>query len=163
MRSALMASALILAATACAPVGPPSVEAIHQGQTIDVVRDEDGNTALVDRTGKGPMLCVWSLYVAAQDVGRQCFPGQDKRLQAELATSIRTTDAFILKNSSSHPTPADLAVRKAVILREVKAQACAGDTLELYRAFQKGGVAALRASTDEMLSIPREPVMNPCV
>jgi hypothetical protein len=117
-----------------------------------------------DHSGKGAVLCAWRLMLAAQAVGRRCFAGQDAAFQAELARSIARTDAFILKNSSARPTPADLARFKARVGEEVDRQRpalCAED--EVYRAFRDAGTAAMRTTTDELLSVPREPVLNPCL
>lgn len=158
-----MMAVLVLGTASCAPTPSPVAE-VAQGRGIDSVRSTDGAVALVDRTGKGAVLCSWSLLVVAQEVGKRCFPGQDEALQAELEISIKKTEAFIQENSSSRPKPSDIAARKAAMVREARGQAlCTADPAQLYRGFKDNGVDALRASTEEMLSTPREPVMNPCV
>ena len=154
-RNLVIATLVSLATPACAPPPAPAPMA-----TVS----QAGSVPPVDGSGKGAVLCAWSLYVVAQEVGRRCHAGEDAAFQDELGRSVARTDAFILRNSSAHPKPADLAARKAMALRETPAAAlCAGTTAELYDQFRRQGAAALRASTDDLLSVPREPVMNPCV
>jgi hypothetical protein len=161
MRQTFIAAVMGLGSLSCA--SPPPAPAPAAAAPIAGFR-LDASAPPVDRRGKGAVLCAWSLYVVAQEVGRRRHAGEDAAFQDELARSVARTDAFILRNSSAHPTPADLAARKALALRETPAAAlCTGTTAELYDQFRKQGAAALRASTDDLLSVPREPVMNPCV
>lgn len=152
------------------PRAPPPASdiQIRREGGVDILSSSDGAVAMVDRTGKGAVLCMWSLYVAAQELGRRCFAGQDPDFQAELARSIARTEDFIVKNSSSPTTLADLQARKASEaagaaddLRPEKL--CKSEWPQLYTNFKSAGAAGLRAGTDELLSVPREPVINPCI
>jgi hypothetical protein len=118
-----------------------------------------------DRSGKGAVLCAWGIYEAARAAGRACFDGQDGPFQAELERSISRIDQFILANSSRHITQAQLDERRRRGLEEVRqaGDICKGAAAQMYVALRTRGAAALGAGTDELLSVPREPVMNPCL
>ena len=125
----------------------------------------NGGVLRVDTTGKGAVLCVWGIYQAARAAGRTCHKGQDQAFQAELDRSLSRTDAFIVRNSRNRVTRADLAKRRTVGLKQLRQQGdlCTGDADRLYRAMLVGGAARLRSQTADLLSIPREPVMAPCL
>ena len=40
---------------------------------------------------------------------------------------------------------------------------CSRDAESMYEALRTAGAAGLRAQVDDLLSIPREPVLNPCL
>jgi hypothetical protein len=153
----LPALAGFIAVLATAPAGA--------APQIDELRSDDGkHVALVDRSGKGAVLCSWSLLVLAQEVGRQCPALRDRTLQPELDRSVGRIEAFILKNSARPPSRADLARwREQVTTYDAPGGLCAGEPGVLYAEVGKGGAAHLRSTTDDLLSVPREPVMNPCL
>lgn len=122
----------------------------------------------MDRSGKGPVLCIWSLEVAAQQVGNRCFAGKDADFQRELARSISRTEAFIVANSSTPTSLATLNARKrAEALKAADSlkpeKLCKSDFVGVYDNLRAKGAAGMRALTDDLLSIPREPVINPCI
>lgn len=132
----------------------------------DALISSGGGVALVDRSGKGAVLCAWSMLAAAKQVGDRCYPGQDQALRKELNRSIERTQAFIVENSSAPVTRADLqSFKSARGPNDSMAPLglCRSDWVELYVRFRDKGAEALTAYTDELLSLPREPVMNPCV
>lgn len=164
MKAALTTAALVLGVASCAPTPASTpVAGIDQWRGVDAARGADRSVALVDRSGKGAVLCTWSLLVTAQEVGRRCFSDQDESFQEELEASINKIEVFIQQNSSSRPSASDIAARKAAMVRRTGGAVCSADLVRLYRSFRDRGADALRASTDDMLSTPREPVMNPCV
>jgi hypothetical protein len=124
-----------------------------------------GGTIQSDRTGKGAVLCVWMIYAEVQATGQTCFKGQDQAFQAELDSSIKRIDAFIIKNSSRPVTQAGLDARKAQGRQQLGAikNLCTSGAAQMYQALRAGGPDKLRASTTDLLSIPREPVTNPCL
>ena len=126
--------------------------------------DAEGNVAETDTTGKGAVMCIWGIYVGLQQIGDTCFAGQDQDFKAQLADSIARTDRFIIANSPERVTQADLEARKQYGRAEaVQFGLCSGDGVQMYRMMRDQGPAALKAGTDELLSIPRKPVMNPCL
>lgn len=145
-----------------------AVTTVAKRNGVDVVQDGSGWEAMVDRSGKGPVLCLWSLYVATQEIGNRCFAGKDREFREELDRSITRTEAFIVANSSTPVTQADLRARKeaeaATAAEHLKPERlCKSEWVQLYENFRSAGAAGLKASTDELLSVPREPVINPCI
>lgn len=125
-----------------------------------------GNQAFqVDNTGKGAVLCIWSIYDAVRLVGRECHPSQDAAFQVELEQSIARIDEFIIANSTRPVSKEQInALRaKGLEMLRLHGNICAGDTERFYQMFRSRGASALREQTTDLLSIPREPVMNPCL
>jgi 16S rRNA C1402 (ribose-2'-O) methylase RsmI len=150
----------------CAPTPAPSTG----DPGYKVVTDSEGrHAAEIDATGKGAVLCAWMLYSAAEQIGETCFKGQDSAYQAELRNSLARIDRFIIANSPERVTQAQLDARRTTSRRENLAAAsrtgglCTGEMRELYTAFRTVGADGLRAGVDDLLSIPRKPVFNPCV
>jgi len=123
------------------------------------------NTVQTDRTGKGAVLCMWGILEAVRAAGRECFKGQDPAFQAELDHSMTRIDRFIIRNSTRPVTQAALEARRVQGLQQLHAYGniCTGDAAKMYGVMRASGAAQLRAGTTELLSIPREPVTNPCL
>lgn len=116
----------------------------------------------VDQSGKGAVLCVWMLTSLVREASRRCdLPDRSRELDRELDNSIERIEAFIMANASSPPKDIRKA-RKAMIADQTGRDFCKYIP-ELYSAHQAQGAAALREGIDELLSVPREPLMNPCV
>jgi hypothetical protein len=124
------------------------------------------NVVQIDRTGKGAVLCAWGIYESIRVIGRECHQGQDVAFRTELDQSLARIDDFIMKNSRQSPiTKADLNARRMEGLKQLHASGniCMGDGEKMYVMFRTRGAPALRAQTTDLLSVPREPVMNPCL
>jgi hypothetical protein len=81
--------------------------------------------------------------------------------------AIVAMDDFILANSSLHPTKAMLEAfkRDAVApdlssVRQLGPQICKGSIIE---GFRRPSPEQIQATVKELLAVPREPVMNPCL
>jgi hypothetical protein len=118
-----------------------------------------------DMTGKGAVLCTLAILEAVKVAAGQCFQGQDPDLQTELDDSLKRIDEFVIRNSVPPTTQANLDARSAEGRKQLEASGkiCTGDAAKLYGAFRRRGAVALRATTTDLLSIPREPVINPCL
>ena len=161
-----MATFTLMPGRAAAPItSPQSKGSTITRNGIETTRNEDGSVLEVDVTGKGAVLCLWGLYEAVQAVAQGCHRGEDVALRAEVDRSVARTDQFILDNSNGQVTRADLAIRKAQGLAELTSQhpLCGGEAEKLYTAFRTAGPEALRRGTDDLLSVPRKPVMAPCL
>jgi hypothetical protein len=82
--------------------------------------------------------------------------------------AIAAIDEFILANSSLHPTRLMLEdfKRRAVESdrgSSTRQQYCEGRNAELIESIRNLGPDRVRNEVKELLSIPREPVMNPCL
>lgn len=131
---------------------------------IETLRSGD-RTIQTDVTGKGAVLCSWGILEAIRAAGRECFKGQDAEFQAELDDSLSRIDQFIIRNSSRPVTQAGLDIRRAQALKQLHSigNICTGDAAKMYEGLRARGASQLHASTTELLSIPREPVINPCL
>jgi len=76
----------------------------------------------MDRSDHGAVLCIWQIFIEMRQGLNICAPGQTSSVRAELDRSIAATNAFIVRNS---PTPVTLAEVEARV-RAFDAQADAG-------------------------------------
>ena len=120
-----------------------------------------------DKSGKGAVLCVWSIYLSVQAKTSAC--GLPRRPTDDaMDEAIAAMDEFILSNSSLHPTREMLEdfKRKAVApdismaRRNGIEKVCESADLERFRSISP---EKIRTSAKELLAVPREPVMNPCL
>jgi hypothetical protein len=171
----LMALALIVAVGACSgdtppeavvPVPPavasddPSAEHLPGGITTHY---SETDNVEVDESGHGAVLCAWSIYVGILYVGKTCFP-DDKETHSLLSGEITRIDRFIMKNS---PTTREQIERAKAEMPYFDKPAKCGDGRDAWlQALFKGYGAdpqSLRAEVDDLLSVPRKPVMSPCL
>lgn len=124
----------------------------------------------VDNTGKGAVLCTWSMLVAAANAARECG-WEDK---PALAEAIGRIDAFIIVNSPEPITQEQLDARKAADADQGYETAAGRASIcehtagshsfgEMLWSIHSTSPDQLAALTSDLLSIPREPVMNPCL
>jgi hypothetical protein len=118
----------------------------------------------VDKSGKGAVLCAWSIYLAVQARTVTCGWARQPADDA-IDEAIAATDDFILANSSHHPTRPmleDFKRRAAESERDnlTHQQYCESRDVEFIRSL---GPDQIREGVKALLSIPREPVMNPCL
>jgi hypothetical protein len=168
--------ALVICIAACSGDAPPqaaaqgadaktNVDALpgeHLSGGITVLRNER-ETVEIDESGHGAVLCTWSIYLSIQYVGKTCFPGETET-QSLLAGEIDRIDRFIMENGPA--TREQVGQRKARILAgSAKLQCGNDDSKWLEDAFRavKTNPAGLHAGVDDLLSVPRRPVMNPCL
>lgn len=116
---------------------------------------------------KGAVLCSWGIYLAVQAQTAICAlprrPSDDAIDQA-----VAAIDDFIIANSSLHPTRAMLddfkrraaESNRASMQRAGLDKACGRSDIELFR---KQSPERIAASVKDLLAVPREPVMNPCL
>ena len=119
-----------------------------------------------DRSGKGAVTCAWEILLAAEAAGDSCPATHDGKFDADLKALIARVDDFIMRNSGKPVTPLDLQARRALAIQRLGPAGvgiCKGGAFDLYRRLQASGVDHLRSWIDDLLSIPREPVMNPCL
>lgn len=160
-------AALLIAAAGPASASPAlGAATVHRnaGPGYDEIVAADGSTARSDNTGKGAVMCLWGVLEAARVAGDACAGNEDAAFRTDLARAIAQVDAFILKNSSVPVTPAQLEARRAAGAAQVRRSGpvCTGGAHAFYESLKTRGAPALRASTQDALSVPREPVMNPC-
>ncbi|MCP4381866.1 MAG: hypothetical protein GY798_10735 [Hyphomicrobiales bacterium] len=154
----------------------------------DRVRGEDADSSAGDGevmvlgprqferdTNGGAVLCAWSIYLAVQTVTSACRlpPGP---VDDAIDEAIVAMDDFILAHSSLHPTRSMLdnfkgelaASRFPAVEWELDGKGlprlCSSDgreqIVDQVRSMQPDNI---RARVAELLAVPREPVMNPCL
>jgi hypothetical protein len=141
-----------------------------QPQEAVSTRHVGGAEIKFDNTGKGAVLCTWSMLVAAANAAQKCGWGEN----LALGEAIGQIDAFIIANSLEPVTQEQLSARKAADsglgyeTAAGRASMCEytagshsfGEMLWRIHASEPEQLAAL---TSDLLSVPREPVMNPCL
>jgi hypothetical protein len=117
-----------------------------------------------DRSGKGAVLCIWSIYLSVQAGTKACQLPR-RPVDDAIDSAISKIDDFIMANSSLHPVRAALEdfKRRATERFQTNKGYCEGPSLENFEAFRRMSPEAVQKSVTELLEVPREPVMNPCV
>ena len=120
-----------------------------------------------DKTQDGAVLCIWGFWLETEALAKACgaprLPVDDA-----LDRAIAAADVFILANSSLHPTREALeefkrnaAARAVGIARKIGFdKACLGIRMGPIR--NQTTPEQVKQQQDKLLSVPREPVMNPC-
>lgn len=128
-----------------------------------------------DETGKGAVLCLYEIYQGIQQYVRMC--GWERTdSDVALDRGVAAMEDFIRKNST---IPSTLEWMERVKQRNIEAagrataeeisQRCSDDLTTINYSFRMTNDLRSRSATeidahfDDMLSIPREPVMNPCL
>jgi hypothetical protein len=148
---------------------PPNGVVISEGP--------DGRVGM-DMSGHGAVLCVWRIYLAVAVYWDTCFPDEDREARQELAKGIEAINAFILANSVPPVSKADLDARIArdreqllALPKEKIDHAClarpedgdAGTLAAMRSRMRSIPPEEFRAGIADLLSVPRPPVMNPCL
>jgi hypothetical protein len=157
--------------------GDPTREIrVSSGVAYTQVR-HDGKLAYVmesDFSGRGAVACFYSIYLAVEAVGAVCGPSQNGA--SDLGAQLARIERFIVANEPQRGALSGKAIAEARIAA-FKAQAVATVPAAAAKsAFCQGpqakfllGLAAqtdaakLKANVDNLLSVPRPAVMNPCL
>ncbi|WEK41328.1 MAG: hypothetical protein P0Y50_06885 [Candidatus Brevundimonas colombiensis] len=125
---------------------------------------QDGWTVQTDVSGKGAVLCAWTLYDTMAIIGETCHRNRDAALREELRDGVGRIENFIMANSRTPVSRQGLDDARRQRRAELDRGLCRQrDAVEMYRALREQGPEAVRSNIDDLLSIPREPVMNPCL
>jgi hypothetical protein len=154
----------VAASSAAEPAGADGGAHVvrNAGPGYDRFYNADGSFTDSDNTGKGAVLCFMAITEELRAIGNECLKGERPAVQAELTRALERIDHFISANSANHPTLAQLDAARAARLRHLSPDACKGAGVAMYRKIGDDP-ANVRKSVDDLLSIPREPVMNPCL
>jgi hypothetical protein len=132
-----------------------------------------------DHSGKGAVLCDWEIAIGVRNAIDVCFPEEFAELRAELSITINAINEFIVANNPSPITKAELEARVAQRLAKSRSAAAAdprpvSESLHcqyMRRSFilpmdenlKKTSPDERRRALADFLSVPRVPVMNPCL
>jgi hypothetical protein len=124
----------------------------------------------IDQTGLGAVLCAWTIYVDVMLAAEACFPDSHAEIRKHLVEGVDAMNDFIVANNPDPVKKADLenqiAKRRAEKFSRLPASVIGTQQCPLsdfVRNFEKGTPEEWRASISKMLSVPRPPVMNPCL
>lgn len=132
-------------------------------------------TVGVDESGHGAVMCTWAIYVQIKTSVDLCGSAQAPQLGSELDEAIAKLNDFIAANSLV-PTTVQ-AVAAAVTAEENKAKAAVAklgeggfaktcsnpDIKQMISATARMSHAEWQKTVSDLISIPRPPVMNPCL
>jgi|SRR5579871_3024547 len=117
-----------------------------------------------DKSGKGAVLCVWSIYLSLQAAAKTCQMPR-RPVDDAIDQAIIQMDDFIIANSSLHPTRAALEdfKRRAAAQAQSQKGFCEGPAIRDFDVFRRMTPEQVQKSIADLLAAPREPVMNPCL
>jgi hypothetical protein len=123
-----------------------------------------------DVSGHGPVQCYWEIYVAMRVHAALCSPGEDPKLEADLDLALDRINDFIVENSLVPITKPQLM--DAILKRKQRAlgqsqadrrKQCDAEDAGGFTGFVKGTMADRDKWINDLLSVKRPPVMNPCM
>jgi len=124
-----------------------------------------------DSSGKGAVLCTWFIIVDVRNAIDACFPSEFGDLRVNLTGAIDKTNDFIVANSPTPVTKEELNQVIAKRLAEASAQVAMGGSATGCKSRRDQFIEPMaRQSRDDFhrwladfLSVPRKPLMNPCL
>jgi hypothetical protein len=131
----------------------------------------------MDNSGHGAVMCIWGIYTglrASLDICPSDNP-DDEKLKTALDEAINRINAFIVANSVPPITEATLEdqVNTQVLKTRTKAGSMSKDELtkkcatsdvgKMLDKLRSSPREQLKANVDDLLSVPRLPVINPCL
>ncbi len=143
------------------------------GETNGVEYLKSGNmVAGFDRSGHGAVLCSWQINYSIMLGLKICDPDRHRQLQDDLAKSEDAINDFIVQNSPTPVTKEQLEKRisdaeskfRAELQKAGGADKCTlGDMGPMVMSMEQVSSRARLKGVADLLSVPRPPVMNPCL
>ena len=133
------------------PAAPQASAASTQksAETADVAEDKHG-----------AVLCAYWIYLDVQAIGERCFPN-DQRFQSTLAAEIPRIEKFIMDNAPA--TSEQVGQMRARMRADAVGATCGSSDLAGMYVAMRNREGELHKSVDDLLSVPRKPVLNPCL
>lgn len=126
-----------------------------------VRRNGKTQTAGVDQSGHGAVLCSWEIYVTLGAALEICPEYRNESLKISLANAVDRINDFIVANSIFPISKAELE-KRAAAKREVRL--CRSRTVAgMLESVGSVSHDKLMRGVADLLSVPRPPVMNPCL
>jgi hypothetical protein len=128
-----------------------------------------------DHTGKGAVQCMWGIYISIRSYLKVCSGATDDALVTGLDTAIERINEFIIENSLIPVTRADL--EGAILLQEqrgareligvpkeeIQRKCMAAQSSPAHSKLRSYIKDDLDGKINNLLSVKRPPVMNPCL
>lgn len=157
------------------PDGQPVAVEVNGVVMTRMVQGGRTIVAGVDRTGRGAVLCIWMMLNVVQMALEACHSDDDIVLRQETAASVQRMLDFILANDLERRPRAEWEAVLDHQRRPMRDQLSSTDPTRLANACRTGPVgdvlrnyrsmppAERQRMVDDLLSIPRHPVLNPCL
>jgi hypothetical protein len=125
-----------------------------------------------DNSGHGAVLCGWELFLSMKAQMALCRSNTDAAFSDRLDKAINRINKFIVANSLSPVTNAEVQRQSTAFIaakehsaskEEVQKECTSGDFAKGIRAYQSMPPSAFDHAIDDMLSVPRPPVLAPCL
>jgi len=144
---------------------PGGVTITHQGRF----------TVGDDNSGHGAVLCAWEMYLSVKKMTELCHFDGDKAFNGRLNRAINRIDDFIVANSLSSVTKAEVEQQSIYLIEQnlpspkgadqeaaVRKQ-CAAEFKSLINDYRSMTPERFNGHIDDLLSVPRPAVMAPCL
>ena len=134
----------------------PNGVVFHQGR-------RNGKTWIVgtDHSGHGAVLCSWEISVVLAAALEICPAYRNESLKDSLASAVDRINDFIVANSLFPVSKAELE-KRAASKREARLCRSSG-VAGMLKSFGSVSHDELMSGIADLLSVPRPPVMNPCL
>lgn len=123
-----------------------------------------------DESGHGAVICSWMMYVTLRGELDECPADRFVELRSDLDQGIGAIEDFIVANSVVPMGVTELRARAAAETARIRAASSArpgvclgGDSGAIAASFDAMGLPARLDMVRDLLSIPRWPVLNPCL
>jgi hypothetical protein len=151
---------------------------IHLQSGVSFFETRRGNkisSYSVDRSGLNAVICIWRIYVGLKTAMEICPSGTDEDLKVELDSAIDRINRFILENSISPVTKAQLnkSIEKRILRARTKIKQLRKEnpkvtclsrySKQMLKNLKSMPREKFRSGIDKLLSVPRPPVLNPCL
>jgi len=149
--------------------GGKTIVEIRRGGVV-ITQMRGITVSAVDHSGHGAVLCAWRIYVDTLAALEVCQPDTHIELRQDLRQATDAIADFIVANSLTPVKKTDLDAYVFKRRAETRAQsdaagkACSPEFLEQSLPQLEAVPRDERqAQTAEILSVPRPPVMDPCL
>jgi hypothetical protein len=125
-----------------------------------------------DTSGKGAVLCGLYLYVEAPAAAHLCGLS-NSAADAAFDEAISRIDKFVIENAEQPVTQSQMDDFRKLHSAQLTASLprgygsvqkyCQSRDFEFVRHMYEATPADIKTSIDNLLSVPREPLMNPCL
>lgn len=128
-----------------------------------------------DRSGHGAVLCAWHIQIAVRAALALCPHDGDRALQEDADRAVQDITDFILANDPMRAPRTEWVARMELIESDLRtaatrtasgrnAERCPTDTVDdLVSALRRTTREQRRQAVAGLLSVPRPPVMAPCL
>jgi hypothetical protein len=138
---------------------------LHEEENRRLTAATQDTRPTMDESGKGAVLCLWSIYISIEQ-GVDICGLEPRPSDADLRASIDRTEAFILENTTTGITTETLSTYKADVYDQTKEMLRTDNGEAMCRdvvTFRENIAEDVTRHTNELLSISREPLWNPCI